>query len=77
MKENFKLICSVVLFVLYLFTGLACAYVTGIATVDIGFEGFLVGVTITVLLMIPACYIFEHNIYEPNKDFFDNLFKQN
>ena len=74
-KEDFKLICSVVLFVLYLFTGLACAYATGEVTREAGFNGFLVGGTITVLLIIPACYILEHNIYEQNKDFFDNLFK--
>ena len=75
MKEDFKLICSVVLFVLYLFTGIACAWATGAVTREAGFEGFLTGGTITVLLMIPACYIFKHNIYEPNKKFFDNLFK--
>ena len=39
MKEDFKLICSVVLFVLYLFTGIACAYATGEVTRETGFEG--------------------------------------
>ncbi len=75
MKEEFKLICSIVLFVLYLFTAIACAWATGAVTREVGFEGFLTGGTITVLLIIPACYIFKHNIYEPNKDIFDNLFK--
>ena len=74
MKENFKLICSVVLFILYLFTGISCALATGAVTRETGFEGFLTGGTITVLLVIPACHIFKHNIYEPNKNFFDNLF---
>lgn len=73
-KEDFKMVCIVWLFILYLIFGVTCAYATFEVTKEAGFSGFLTGGTITALLLIPVWYIGYHVFYEKNKDFFHDFF---
>ena len=73
-KEDFKMVCIVWLFILYLIFSVSCAYATFEVTKEAGFIGFFTGGTITALLLIPTWYIGYHVIYEKNKDFFHDLF---
>ena len=75
MKEDAKQIIAGVLFIFCLIFGTLCAIATYEVVKEEGFDGFIIGSTITVLLLIPAWYIGRHIIYANSKEFFDNLFK--
>ena len=73
-KEDLKLFCVILLFILYVVFGVSCAYATVVVTKDAGFGGFLTGGAMTLLMLIPAWYIGYQVMYKKNKDFFHDLF---